>query len=180
MDVTININLVIIGMKTIFIRDKTNILSSEPAPAADFAQSSLERETEIQDTGDKEIGVWRAGGRCCSVLQWASRLSAELCTPDNVGRVAAPPRSITDQQPVTETHSWHGPSCPPRLNTCPLGTCKWGFTLPRVLGLFNNNFLCNFTQEFTLHTITLPSPAYPDYKYATLSYENKLKSNQKK
>ena len=68
MDVTININLVI-GMKTIFIRDKTNILSSEPAPAADFAQSSLERETEIQDTGDKEIGVWRAGGRCCSVLQ---------------------------------------------------------------------------------------------------------------
>ena len=69
MDVTININLVIIGMKTIFIRDKTNILSSEPAPAADFAQSSLERETEIQDTGDKEIGVWRLGGRCCSVLQ---------------------------------------------------------------------------------------------------------------
>ena len=67
-DVTNNINLVI-GMKTIFIRDKTNILSSEPAPAADFAQSSLERETEIRDTGDKEIGVWRAGGRCCSVLQ---------------------------------------------------------------------------------------------------------------
>ena len=53
-------------------------------------------------------------------------------------------------------------------------------SLHQYLELFNNNFLCSFTQEFTQAPVTLLSPTLPVSKYATLIYENKLKSNQKK